>query len=230
MVGNVAPLVGLLGTVVGMILAFHTASQAGLGKAELLAKGIYMALLTTAGGLSIAIPSMMLASFFGGRIEKFFRELDKCLVTVLPHLAGRGGAALVPTTASPVNNDSPAYDSPAYDSPAYDSPAYDSPAYDSPANLSPDLQVAAVSSAASVPTPTETVRESPANDGSPSVDAATSHVDADVSTVPDPKTPDAKKPSAKKSSAKKSSAKKSSAKKSSSEQPPQDGRGPYARR
>ncbi|MEO8498146.1 MAG: MotA/TolQ/ExbB proton channel family protein, partial [Planctomycetota bacterium] len=45
-IGNIAPLVGLLGTVVGMIIAFHTASQAGLGKAELLAKGIYMALLT----------------------------------------------------------------------------------------------------------------------------------------------------------------------------------------
>jgi biopolymer transport protein ExbB len=87
-VGNVAPLVGLLGTVVGMILAFHTASQAGLGKAELLAKGIYMALLTTAGGLSIAIPSMMLASFYGGRIEQFFREMDKCLMGVLPHLVG----------------------------------------------------------------------------------------------------------------------------------------------
>jgi biopolymer transport protein ExbB/TolQ len=88
-VGNVAPLVGLLGTVVGMILAFHTASQAGLGKAELLAKGIYMALLTTAGGLSIAIPSMMLASFYGGRIEQFFREMDKCLMAVLPHLVGQ---------------------------------------------------------------------------------------------------------------------------------------------
>jgi len=223
MVGNVAPLVGLLGTVVGMILAFHTASQAGLGKAELLAKGIYMALLTTAGGLSIAIPSMMLASFFGGRIEKFFRELDRCLVTVLPHLAGRG-APLVPTIASPVSNDSPAYE----------------PAYEAPANMSPDLRVAAVSSADSVPTPTETVRESPANDEPPSLDAATneaatnesstSHVDAGVSTVPDTKKPTAKKPSAKKPSAKKPSAKKPSAKKPSSEQPPQDGRGPYARR
>lgn len=86
-VGNVAPLVGLLGTVVGMIIAFHTASQAGLGKAELLAKGIYMALLTTAGGLSVAIPAMMLGSFFTGRVEKFFREMDKYLIPAIPCLA-----------------------------------------------------------------------------------------------------------------------------------------------
>lgn len=86
-VGNVAPLIGLLGTVVGMIIAFHTASQAGLGKAELLAKGIYMALLTTAGGLSVAIPSLLLGSFFGGRLEKFFREIDKHLMPAVPFLA-----------------------------------------------------------------------------------------------------------------------------------------------
>lgn len=86
-IGNVAPLVGLLGTVVGMIIAFHTASQAGLGKAELLAKGIYMALLTTAGGLSVAIPALMLGSFFSGRIDKYFREMDKHLIPAVPCLA-----------------------------------------------------------------------------------------------------------------------------------------------
>ncbi len=86
-VGNIAPLVGLLGTVVGMIMAFHTASQAGLGKAELLAKGIYMALLTTAGGLSVAIPALLLASFIGGRLEKFFREMDIQLMPAVSFLA-----------------------------------------------------------------------------------------------------------------------------------------------
>lgn len=101
-VGSVAPLVGLLGTVVGMIIAFHTASQAGLGKAELLAKGIYMALLTTAGGLSVAIPALMLSSFFSGRVEKFFREMDKHLIPVIPCLAESAGSATpdVPATES----------------------------------------------------------------------------------------------------------------------------------
>lgn len=95
-VGSVAPLVGLLGTVVGMIIAFHTASQAGLGKAELLAKGIYMALLTTAGGLSVAIPALLLGSYFSGRVEKYFRQMDKFLVALIPLLAD--SAAVTPAT------------------------------------------------------------------------------------------------------------------------------------
>ena len=69
-----------------MIIAFHTASQEGLGKAELLAKGIYMALLTTAGGLSVAIPSLLLGSFFTGRVEKYFRDMDKLLIPLIPYL------------------------------------------------------------------------------------------------------------------------------------------------
>ena len=107
-VGAVAPLVGLLGTVVGMIIAFHTASQAGLGKAELLAKGIYMALITTAGGLSVAIPAMLLAAFFTGRVERMFREMDRLLAPVVNWLVGLGGgtrqpAPTTPTAARPTN-------------------------------------------------------------------------------------------------------------------------------
>ena len=85
--GSVAPLIGLLGTVVGMIIAFRTASQAGLGKGEMLAQGIYMALVTTAAGLSIAIPSLLCASFFNGRIERFFRVIDEILMTTFPCFA-----------------------------------------------------------------------------------------------------------------------------------------------
>ncbi len=86
-IGGVAPLVGLLGTVVGMIIAFHTASEQGLGgKAETLAKGIYLALLTTAAGLSIAIPSMLMAAFFMPRLETFVRETDEHLMEVVPLL------------------------------------------------------------------------------------------------------------------------------------------------
>ena len=78
--GSVSPLVGLLGTVVGMIIAFKTASRAGLGKGEMLAQGIYMALVTTAAGLLIAIPSMLCAAYFNGRLEKYFREIDEALM------------------------------------------------------------------------------------------------------------------------------------------------------
>ncbi|MCP4505206.1 MAG: MotA/TolQ/ExbB proton channel family protein [Fuerstiella sp.] len=85
--GSVVPLIGLLGTVVGMIIAFKTASQAGLGKGEMLAQGIYMALVTTAAGLSIAIPSLLCAAFFNGKIEQFFREIDVALMSTFPCFA-----------------------------------------------------------------------------------------------------------------------------------------------
>lgn len=82
--GSIAPLLGLLGTVVGMIIAFRTASQSGLGKGELLAQGIYMALITTAAGLSIAIPALLSAAFFNGKIERYFRRVDEVLMSTVP--------------------------------------------------------------------------------------------------------------------------------------------------
>ena len=97
-IGSVSPLVGLLGTVVGMIFAFRVSSQAGLGRAELLAEGIYMALLTTAAGLTIAIPSLLLAAWFNGRAELFMRNIDEILLETLPgftrmEAAGSGNSA-----------------------------------------------------------------------------------------------------------------------------------------
>jgi len=85
--GSVTPLIGLLGTVVGMIIAFKTASQSGLGKGEMLAQGIYMALMTTAAGLVIAIPSMLCAAYFNGRLEKYFRDIDAALMSTFPCFA-----------------------------------------------------------------------------------------------------------------------------------------------
>ena len=86
-IGSVAPLVGLLGTVVGMIFAFRTTSQAGLGKAELMAEGIYLALMTTAAGLSIAIPCLLLVAWFNSRVERMVREIDEQLLETMPCFA-----------------------------------------------------------------------------------------------------------------------------------------------
>ena len=98
---SVTPLVGLLGTVVGMIIAFKTASQAGLGKGEMLAQGIYMALVTTAAGLMIAIPSVLCAAYFNGRLEKFFREIDEALMPAFQCFARvENRAANTPQTES----------------------------------------------------------------------------------------------------------------------------------
>jgi biopolymer transport protein ExbB len=83
-VGNIAPLVGLLGTVVGMIFAFNEASDVGLGKGEALAHGIYLALFTTAIGLTIAIPALLCVAWFNGRLERYFREIDQELQPLHP--------------------------------------------------------------------------------------------------------------------------------------------------
>lgn len=102
---GVAPLVGLLGTVVGMIMAFQTASTSGTGtdKAAMLAEGIYLALLTTAAGLFIAIPAMLLAAHFNTRSEKFMREIDEELMEAMPCLAQleRPAAAAAPDRSKP---------------------------------------------------------------------------------------------------------------------------------
>ena len=96
-VGNIAPLVGLLGTVVGMIIAFQISSQEGLGKAERLAEGIYLALMTTAAGLTIAIPCLLFASWFYARAERYMCDIDECLMEAIPSFArmeSRDGNAL----------------------------------------------------------------------------------------------------------------------------------------
>lgn len=82
--GNIAPLIGLHGTVVGMIFAFQEASDSGLGKGEALAHGIYLALFTTAIGLTIAIPALLGAAWYNGRIERYLREIDQELQAVYP--------------------------------------------------------------------------------------------------------------------------------------------------
>lgn len=83
---SVTPLVGLLGTVQGMIQAFFVTAHlpVGVNRAESLAQGIYVALVTTFGGLVVAIPAAILAHLFEGRIQRLFRELDEMLVGLLP--------------------------------------------------------------------------------------------------------------------------------------------------
>ena len=82
----VTPLLGLLGTVQGMIQAFFVTSHlpTGADRAEMLAQGIYTALVTTFAGLCVAIPASVLAHYFEGRIQSLLRELDESLLGLLP--------------------------------------------------------------------------------------------------------------------------------------------------
>jgi biopolymer transport protein ExbB len=78
LIGSVAPLLGLLGTVIGMIRAFQTValSSQSINKAELLAEGIYQAMVTTAAGLTIAIPTLIVFFYFNNRIDKLSEEYE----------------------------------------------------------------------------------------------------------------------------------------------------------
>jgi biopolymer transport protein ExbB len=76
-VAMITPLLGLLGTVYGMIEAFsNIALQDGLGKPELLASGISQALITTAAGLSVAIPTQAAHFWLRGRVDRFVRRAE----------------------------------------------------------------------------------------------------------------------------------------------------------
>ncbi len=75
---TVGPLLGLMGTVLGMIQTFNVLAAAdSLGRAGLLAGGIAKALLNTAGGLGVAIPASMLYVFFVSRVDRLVIEIDK---------------------------------------------------------------------------------------------------------------------------------------------------------
>ena len=84
----VAPLMGLFGTVWGMIWAFFrtTQLQAGQNKADFLAEGIYIALVTTLGGLAVAIPAAIFSHYFEGRIQNLFNDIDELLFNLMPQI------------------------------------------------------------------------------------------------------------------------------------------------
>ncbi len=77
-VSTVSPLLGLLGTVGGMIQAFNViATSPAMGRAEMLAGGISVALITTASGLLVAIPALVFYLFFVGRVDGLIMEIDR---------------------------------------------------------------------------------------------------------------------------------------------------------
>ena len=69
-VGNISPLLGLLGTITGMILAFKSIADSGTGDPRIVADGISQALITTATGLVIAIPAIVFYRYLGMRADK----------------------------------------------------------------------------------------------------------------------------------------------------------------
>lgn len=76
-IAQVAPLLGLLGTVTGMIIAFAEISTGGTGNPALLAGGIGQALVTTAAGLIVAIPTLVGQSFLASKVDTILLEIDR---------------------------------------------------------------------------------------------------------------------------------------------------------
>jgi biopolymer transport protein ExbB len=89
-VAAASPLLGLLGTVFGMIKVFSVISIAGVGEAGLLSGGIAQALITTAFGLSIGIPGLIAYNFFDSRVENQVFKIEACVHLFLKQIGAMG--------------------------------------------------------------------------------------------------------------------------------------------
>lgn len=76
-IAGIAPLLGLLGTVIGMIKVFTVISEQGLGQTQALSGGISEALITTVVGLSIGIPALVLYNYFTDKAENLILDIEK---------------------------------------------------------------------------------------------------------------------------------------------------------
>lgn len=84
--GNTAPFIGLFGTVVGIIRAFHDLAVSGSGGPAVVAAGIAEALVATAGGLAVAIPSVILFNYFMKKVKDLNSAMEAASIRVLVYL------------------------------------------------------------------------------------------------------------------------------------------------
>jgi len=75
-IASITPLLGLLGTVIGMINVFSAIMASGVGDPAVLAGGISQALITTASGMSVAIPSLMFYRYFRGKVDELVIQME----------------------------------------------------------------------------------------------------------------------------------------------------------
>jgi biopolymer transport protein ExbB len=85
-IATIAPLMGLLGTVLGMIKVFNVIETLGVGQAKALSGGISVALITTATGLIIGIPVFIAYNYFNHRAEAFILDMEKYVILLLNKL------------------------------------------------------------------------------------------------------------------------------------------------
>lgn len=88
-IAAITPLLGLLGTVTGMIKVFATITTQGVGNPGSLAGGISQALLTTAAGMSVAIPTLMFYRYFRGRVRMLVLRMEQEALTMVEIMHGQ---------------------------------------------------------------------------------------------------------------------------------------------
>ncbi len=76
-IASISPLLGLLGTVIGVLVAFRVMSETGLNNPATFAQGISLALITTVGGMSVAIPHFVGHNYLLGMLDKIESNLEK---------------------------------------------------------------------------------------------------------------------------------------------------------
>ncbi len=113
-IGNIAPMIGLLGTVTGMVIAFQqVATTRGAAGAGDLAEGIYQALVTTVGGLVVAIPSLAIYAICRNRVDALIAEVAYQSQHALspikrrPGIRARGSVGAVPQSKPTGNGGGP---------------------------------------------------------------------------------------------------------------------------
>lgn len=93
MIASLSPLMGLLGTVLGMIRTFNAITTEGIGNPAALAGGIAEALITTAAGLTVAIPAMIGYRFLRGKVERLVVQMEKEAMKLVQALEERSSGA-----------------------------------------------------------------------------------------------------------------------------------------
>ena len=87
-IASITPLLGLLGTVIGMIKVFAAITAHGVGNPSVLAGGISEALITTAAGLSVAIPSLIFYRYFRGKVDELVIKMEEEALKIVDVMHG----------------------------------------------------------------------------------------------------------------------------------------------
>lgn len=93
-IASISPLLGLLGTVMGMIRIFSAVTKQGVSDPSILAGGISEALITTATGLAVAIPALLFYRYFNRRVEGFVVAMEAEALKLVEALQARGPRAM----------------------------------------------------------------------------------------------------------------------------------------